>query len=466
MPPQDNSIIDEPQSQGVFSDILDGKYVSDDVLHTVYGTVGMVHPAGSLVDGIAHVVQGAGLVFGGAAEFAFSDREDALEVFEQRLKDGGDHLKNAAKDAFWCIPGLKILGRLRKAAKLLKGLIKAEKLLKAGKYFEKAKGGADKVNTFRKKVIYCLDKEFAGFGKEVLDGFGKSSFKSIQETLSNWKKAQKVNYTEAGEMLNLVLSWADAVKGSLEAVGRLTDDIDKVLETQADKEFRETLEMAEKMAKEIERWEKEQTWVEEEWDEPTAKKKRDECRAKIKKDEEEIGKYAEIEARSSQQYNKAETDETTFKNKANSCQNGVLAYESGLEGARSRGDKDLERILKDNRKKALLECYDWSEKADKAGQDKDDAEARYMEAAVQKAWLQYDRAQQEANIAKNTKPDRFALQKDHGYKGLQEYANEKCKKYDEIKKKVEDMKKKHAANRAARAAKKVNRDAERKKLGK
>lgn len=377
MPPQDNNIGDEPQSQGVFSDILDGKYASDAALHTVYGTVGMVHPAGTLVDGIAHVGQGAVLVFGGAIEYACSDDPNALDRFEQRLKDGGDHLKNAAKDVFWSVPGLKILGKLRKATKLLKGIIKAEKLIKAGKYIQKSKGGAEKVATLRKKIIYCLDKEFAGFGKEVFAGFEKTSFKGIKETLDHWRQTQKVDLTEAGEMLNLVLSWVDALAGSLQAVGQLTDDFERLLETQADKEFRETLKMADDMAREIERWEKtEGLFVEDDWDEPTAKKKREDCQKQIDKDKEEISVFAEKEARASQQYNKAEADEIAAKNQAKACQSKIDAYQTGLQGAQSRGDKDLVKILNNNIKEAKLEMFDWQDKADKAAKEKEDADDR------------------------------------------------------------------------------------------
>ena len=110
--------------------------------------------------------------------------------------------------------------------------------------------------------------------------------------------------------------------------------------------------------------------------------------------------------------------------------------------------------------------FDWQDKADIAAKEKEDADDRYMEAATQKAWLQYDVAQQEANIAKNTKPDRFSIMPDNGYKGKQSTANEKRDKFDAINKKKEDTKKKNKTNQAARAAQKKIRDGERTKLRK
>ena len=197
MPPQGNNN-EEPQSQGVFSDFLDGKYASSDAMYAVYGAVGIVSPAGAAVDGIAHTAEAFVFVYGGAAEYFLSDEKD-LERFEERVETSKDHLKSAVKDVFWLIPGLKLLSRLRKIAKLLKLFIKAEKLLKAlskmqrtTKTFKKINEYSNRCNNVSMRMTKCIKKQFNGMGKELAEVMkDKNTILSFSEKLEKWQKTKK-----------------------------------------------------------------------------------------------------------------------------------------------------------------------------------------------------------------------------------------------------------------------------------
>lgn len=473
MPPQGNNN-EEPQSQGVFSDFLDGKYASSDAMYAVYGAVGIVSPAGAAVDGIAHTAEAFVFVYGGAAEYFLSDEKD-LERFEERVETSKDHLKSAVKDVFWLIPGLKLLSRLRKIAKLLKLFIKAEKLLKAlskmqrtTKTFKKINEYSNRCNNVSMRMTKCIKKQFNGMGKELAEVMkDKNTILSFSEKLEKWQKTKKISLTEAGEMLNTIASWIDAIIGVAQSIAAVVDDLERPLETRDEKEFREIMEELEKLNRELERlqntdfmWEE----IEETWNEPEASKKRIESEGIIKKHNEEMEKFVGISAKASSEGIAAETEEKTAIANAKRCQSEIEAYETGLNGARSSGDKQLEKILIENRNNAFKEYCDWMDKADKAAEKRETAENKVYDAKLQIAWLKYDIAQQEANIAKNTKPDRFAALQFHGYEGKQNLANDYMADYDKLKEKIEGWNQEQKNEQTKRKIEKQKREAEKKKM--